>query len=192
MNFDKTSKYIKKDLDYGIKGLMPADVILVRSVKQNFFMALLGFLIRKITKSWSTHAVLYFGSGKHETIEALFPKVKKTRFESLMNPKTQLRIYRNTKLTVSQLALLKTYAYGCVGRDYSIADLFGFVKKKDDKKHEKNKNFCSELVVESYNCANIKTSKKPAHKTAPGDLRKYFESKAGKRRGWSFHDSRNV
>ncbi len=191
MNLDKGSGYIKKDLEHGMRGLMPGDVILVNSVKQNFFMALLGFLIRKITKSKSTHAVLYFGSGKHETIEALFPKVKKTRFESLMKDNMQLWIFRNTKLTVANLALLKTYAYGAVGRDYSIADLFGFLKK-DNKKNEKDKNFCSELIVEAYNCAGIKTSKKLSWKTAPGDLRKFFESKEGKTKGWIQWDVRNV
>jgi len=190
MNFDKDSKYIKKDLDHGIKGLMPGDVILIRTVKDNPFMALIGWLIRKISNSWSNHSALYMGSGKHEMIEALINGVKKTKFEKYMNEKTQLRIYRNTTLTVMQLGLLKAAAYGRVGRRYSLSDLKDFII--DDGKNDTEQNFCSELIVESYNCTGIKSSAKPSTKSAPGDLRKFFESKKGKKIGWISWDTRNV
>jgi len=190
MNFDKDSKYVKKDLRHGLTGLMPGDVILVRTVKDNPFMALIGFLIRKISNSWENHAALYMGSGRHEVIEALIQGVKKTKFENFMNDKTQLKIFRNKNLTIIKLSLLKAYAYGAVGRAYAVGDLKDFVF--DDGKNDTEKSFCSELVVEAYNCAGIKSSAKFPRKTSPGDLYKFFKSKAGKTKGWILHDTRNV
>ena len=185
----KDEDYIKKDFTHGVQGLMPGDVGLVDTVGGNWFENFFGWGIKLITASKVCHAFLYFGSGKHEIIEAQAGGVKKAKLEANLNKRTQILVYRNKNLNIQKLALLKAYAYGSVGKSYDFAGLVSFVTDTGDTKEA---NFCSELVVESYNCAGLKSSDKPSGKTSPGDLRKFFNSPEGKNLGWFLWDSYNI
>ena len=178
-----------------ISDLPPGSIGLVHSE-----FSVISFAIRFLTKSWSNHALIYFGSGRHETIEAEAKGVCIDTLDSRLNKKNRVKLFYNENLTVEQLQLIKLYAYSRVGTkyDYSgIRKFFGRIagswfglrlRTKDDA----NQDFCSELAVTAFSCAQIKTSAKEAAESSPGDLEAYFTGPEGIAQGWKLWDTWNA
>jgi len=190
MNFDSDSKFKKKNLTHGVKGIMPGDVLLIRTIKDNPFMALIGWLIRKITRGWTTHAAIYLGGGGNYIVEALLDGVKKTKLKKYLNNKTQFLVYRNRRLNTFKLTILKDFLYSAIGKPYDLDGIKDFIF--DDRKNDANKFFCSELEVIGYQLIGIKSSNKPARKSSPADLRRFYDSPKGKKEGWILWDTFNI
>ena len=191
--------FIRKDLDYGIKGLQAGDIGLTDSIGGSFLDCLLRGAIKVLSadrqgtdgKAVVHHVFIYFGSGKHEIVEAQPTGIKRDKIETYLTDKSQFVIYRNTKLTVEQLKKIKDYVYGRVDKiKYGYTDLLKFVFPFIPS--NKDTDFCSELGVNAYNKIGIKTSARPADETSPDDMYDFFNSRAGQRVGWICADSFNI
>jgi hypothetical protein len=173
---------------YPTNTIPPASVLIFRSAKT--VGAIIRFIRRIQTKIhvWSNHAGLYFGSGRRETIEAMFNGVRKATLDESMDKRTAIKVYAKKDLTVQQLQIIKAYAYGSVGRDYNYTGLIGFITGNHGPDDE---NWCSENVVQCYDQAGVKVSNKPDHETAPDTLEVYLESKEAQDNGWTLINTYN-
>jgi uncharacterized protein YycO len=160
---------------------------------------ILSWAIRCLTKGWSSHALIYFGSGKHETVEAEAKGVCIDTLDSRLNKKNSIEFYHNKNLTGEQLGEIKVYAYARVGAGYDYQGIgkfferiafswFGIARKTSD---DPNRFFCSELAVNAYNVANLRISDKIASESSPNDLKAYFDSETGFSNGWRLWDKWN-
>lgn len=152
----------------------------------------ISWTIRWLTKSWANHTLLYFGSGRHETVEAEAKGVCIDTLNNRLNNKNKFKLYANRNLTVDQLQVIKSYAYSRVGKPYDyegIAQFLGRIVLKfmgihTNFNNNKNADFCSEMATNSYGCACMKISNKRSDETAPADNEMYFESADGISAGW--------
>lgn len=176
-------QYECKPFTKPVGDIPPGSIILFSSNKFN----LVSWLIRQVTHARVNHAGLYFGSGKHETIEAQPQGVKIMTLDTRINTYDMLWVYRYKKLTVDQLQGIKGYAYGSVGKRYDFIAVAEFVLGGDTD--DKSTNFCSENVVLANKYESIETSMKEPNKTAPGDLQRWFESHPAE---WELWDTQNV
>ena len=159
--------------------MIPPGAVILHHTKRRAFVP---WAIRLWTKGWTNHASLYMGSGRHEIIEATWPRVRRTTLETYCNTDSAFKIYFKANLSVLDLAQIKGYAYGSIGKRYDLQGLFSFVFKWPANEHQ---NFCSELVAEAFNSVGITTSFETSDKTSPADLERYMVSQEGKERGWA-------
>lgn len=183
-------------------------VILVRGRDNNPFMKFVRFGIRFFSDrenmdSAIDHAVMHWGKMGEapvkfydEIVEANITGVERQSLRRYINDRDGLLIFYNKNIEKpTKWALVKAACYGRVGRPYDLVEgIFSFVKKYFGikGKNDPGKNFCSEVVVESFECGNIKTSNLPAGETSPTDLKKFFLSEKGKKAGWKLIDYQNV
>lgn len=73
------------------------------------------------------HVAPYFGSGKHEIIQASGLRVHKDRLNIYLNKKFKVRVYKFPMLLIKQLAQMKSYAYSRIGRPYDWAGIASFL-----------------------------------------------------------------
>lgn len=143
-------------------------------------LSLFGRLIRWYS-NWKTgnkempnHTAVYFGSGRHEIVEA-GKKVITNKLEVYFDSRHKVMISFYKDLKVQQLEVLKAYCYGSVGKPYDWPGILAFLFKK--VKDDPTKNFCDELVGEGYQRIDIKTSNcEDPSQAMPGDVYMYCEN----------------
>ena len=120
-------------------------------------------------KDTPTHAEIYLGNEKQETISAEILGVRKKSLNRFK--KNRIEIYSYNDLTVEQLQKLKSYAYGTVGRLYDYMGLVSFLGNIIKKKLPQSKfaNFCSELVAEIFVYAGIWILNQKPHEQHPAE-----------------------
>lgn len=140
-------------------------------------LSLFGRLIRWYS-GWKTgnkempnHTAIYFGSGKHEIVEA-GKEVITSSLDRYFDSRHKIAISFYKDLKVQQLEVLKAYCYGSVGKEYDIPGIIAFLFKQ--VKDDPGKNFCSELIAESYQRVEILVSNNnDPSDTMPGDVYMY-------------------
>ena len=181
---DITSYYDKKDFDLGVAGIVGGSIILYRG--KDYIQG----AIRKITGQWANHAGIYFGSGKRETVEAMPEGVRKCKMDKDLDADHQLIVFTKANMTVTELAMIKGYAYGACGKKYNVDGVADFII--DDGKSDDSTRFCSQLVADAFLSAGIKTSGKEPRKTSPGDIGNYLISDEAQANGWLLSDTWNI
>jgi hypothetical protein len=142
--------------------------------------SLFGRLIRWY-EGWKTgqkglpsHTAIYFGSGKHEIVEA-GRKVMVNKLDAYFNNKYKVSISYYKTLQVQQLEVLKAYCYGTVGRAYDWPGILSFIFKK--VKDDPWKNFCDELIGEAFQRIDIPVSNcEDPSQAMPGDVYLYCKN----------------
>jgi hypothetical protein len=163
-------QYERKPLTKPIGDIPPGSVVLCSSNKFDF----ISWVIRKVTRARVSHAMTYWGSGCHETVEAEPKGIRKDTLDKRINSHDMLWIWRYKPLTVEQLMLMKGYSYGSVGKPY---DFEAFVDFALGGGHPtESKAICSENVVRTLEMASIKVGTKTADKMSPGALDEWFKS----------------
>jgi hypothetical protein len=115
---------------------------------------IVSWSIRLLTKKWANHTLLYFGSGRHETVESAARGDVVDTLDNRLNKKNRVRIFANKNLTVEQLQTIKQYAYGRVKANikYDFGGICNFVLRKIGNIFGKNisihdnenRDFCEE------------------------------------------------
>jgi hypothetical protein len=191
--------FIRKDLDNGIQGLQAGDIGFTDSVNGSFFDMLVGGTIKAVSADRQgkdataivSHVFIYFGSGKHEIVEAIADGIKRTKIDLYLRDRSQFLVYRNKNLTVEQLTKIKDYVYGRVDKvKYGYTDLLKFVFPFLPS--NPTTDFCSEIATTAYNKAGIKASLRKPDETSPDDMVDFFNTRAGQREGWYCADSFNI
>jgi len=190
--------FLKQPLKF--KTFSFGDVVLVRGREGNWFERFVRWGIRSISESLVDHAVIMgdVENGDQMAYESdLTNGNHKFKFKKYIDDRTGLLIFRNKFLGYELTAqtLLRAAVNGRVGRRYDLPALLNFIKMKMGKEPDPDKtkqNFCSEYIVECYNCAGIISTNKPSWHTAPGDLKKFFLSVPGKKAGWKLIDHQNI
>jgi hypothetical protein len=189
---DTPSQFVRKDLTKGVSAIPPAAVILVRNRTSK-----ISWLIRKTEEekggdAWPNHAAGYFGSGKHEIIEAMSEGVVTNPLESYMTMDYQFKVYAKMNLTISELSVIKNAAYTMVQKKvkYDFLGLLSFWFSKI--KPSKTRVWCDEAVIEWFYAAQIKLSNKLPEKSTPDDVEEYLESNEAMENGWVLFDGYNV
>jgi len=183
-------KYIYKQLSFKPEDFFPGDIGLVRGRGGNIFEKFIRFGIRKFTNGVCNHAFIMSSKGK--VIEATTSGVVKTSLKKYINNKDGILMFRYKNIKPHQLSLIMAAAEGRLGRRYDFKSVIAFLLRSlfhIEQKDDVYANFCSELIVESYAVAGIKTSDKPAYKTSPADLRRYFFKH---KRAWKLIDWQNI
>lgn len=176
--------YERKPFQRPLSEIPPGAVVLFSSNRKT---DIVGWLIRKITKARVCHAGIYFGSSQRETVEAGGKGIHKDSLDRRINEHDMLWVYTYDTLTVTELQVLKAYAYGTVGRPYDFKNVAGFVLGGGSE--SESENFCSENVVRSFDQAGIPVSFKKADETSPGDLQLFMSYPDS---GWTLWGTQNV
>jgi hypothetical protein len=184
---DVPAGFVRKDLYHNISDIPPCAVFCCRS------KSAIGYVIRRVTKSWTNHIAVYVGSGRQALIEALPDGMVETRVSSKFNNKEQFLVYINSTITVAQMQIIKSYLYGTLGKKYGwleIVRFLGGIFKKIPT--DTSRNFCSENAVEAYRQADVKLSQKMPKDTSPADVEEYLLSLEGRKAGWRLFDTYNT
>ena len=103
-------------------------------------------------KNLPNHTAVYFGAGKHSIIEAN-ASVQIQSLERYMDKRHTVYATWFKPMSVNQLSIVKAYCYGSVGKPYDIPGILAFIFKQVHDNPAAN--FCTEMVVEAYQSANI-------------------------------------
>lgn len=140
----------------------------------------------------ASHVGIYWGSGKHETVETIpgkmfgvipWVKVAKGDFKDNLAKSNTIHVFNNTHLTVQTMTLLRAYSYGSVGRSYDFPAFahFGFnnFKPADDA------DICVENVVDTWRLSGLPMlNRKKSYDIHPRELLDYLLSEEGKYDGY--------
>jgi hypothetical protein len=147
-------------------------------------------LIGKTMKA--SHAGIYWGSGKNETVETrlvkifnTFPYAKVTRGNLIDDiiECVELSIYSNIKMTVDSMQMAKQYSYGTCGRSYDIPAFIHFavdkIKQVDDM------DICTENAINTISVTNTPIMmSKDSSEIHPIELQTWLESNVATNQGW--------
>lgn len=191
---DTPDGFKRKDLTHGIQGIMPCSIISVRNRK-----AEVGKVIRKVQQAqgqdgWPSHTAVYFGSGRHETVEALEKGMVKGRIEMYMTPDYQFKVFTKKNLTVEQLTKIKAAAYAMVdgNKGYDYFGLLSFIPGLNKIfRPSRSKYWCSEGCVTMFAAAEVRVSRMDAERSDPDDVENFLESPSGQAEGWVLADTFN-
>ena len=138
------------------EGVIPAGAV-VHVWGQSLFGRLIRWWskIKTGNKEMPNHTAIYFGSGKHEIVEA-GKEVMISKLDRYFDKRHKVMISYYKDMTVQQLEVLKAYCYGSVGKPYDWPGILAFLFKK--VKDDPGKNFCCELAAEGYQRINIPIS----------------------------------
>lgn len=160
------SQQVEKKFIIDTSTLRPGDILLSTTD------APISKLIRFSTQSEHSHAMICINS--HCIIHADSDGVHS------FNPQRQLfdqidycMIYRlKRELSTDELQKIEYFARSKIGSAYSRKEAFQSLSQKD--KPKSRRYFCSRLVAEAYNAANISIASNPSYCT-PEDIRAYGE-----------------
>lgn len=143
----------------GLKLIRPGSIISVKTIGQLNYSNLLQKAILLWAKyverldHTANHSALYWGSGRHEIIEANGGKVRIRTVDQFLKPYNRVYFFHNINTTVENLAKAKAEAYGRVfvrkgldikGRLYDWKEFLRFINPKI--KDDPNADICSRLV----------------------------------------------
>lgn len=138
--------------------MQPGDVILTAA------STAASYGIRKITKSDFSHAILYVGNSfMHSDLDGVHSgSPQRLLFESPSHVKV-LRL-KKQYLNHTTIEKICTFARSENGKQYSKIDAARSIKSSNDKRI-KNRQFCSRLVAQSFEYANINIVNDPNYCT---------------------------
>ena len=168
-----------------ISDMAPATVLLFSSDEPS----LLRKLIQGVTNARVCHAGMYFGSGRHEVIEADPEGVARNTLDARLKSKSEMIwAYAYKPMTVIQLQIIKAYCNGRIGVKYDYVTLLDFVLGGDHS--SESRVICSELVVLAFKEISVQIcpNKYPG-KVSPGDLQNWFTTHPAE---WELFDTQNV
>lgn len=135
--------------------------------------------IRKITKSSFSHAILYIGNSfMHSDLDGVHSgSPQRLLFES----PSHVKILRLKKQYVNEFTIEKivSFARSQNGKQYSKLEAAKSIRSSNDKKKQ-NRQFCSRLVAQAFECADIKIVNDPNFCTPQEiSISNYFEEVLG-------------
>lgn len=135
------------------------DIILFRSSSET------SKLVRKITNSQYSHAIMYVGVGS--IIDSDGYGVQSNNIQRLLieNPDDIVVLRLKNSSLHNKLGLVEEFARRQIGMQYSTSEARLSALKKESEAKEPNRQFCTRFVAQAYNSAGIKLVNNPSYCT---------------------------
>ena len=189
-DYHPPSLYERRPFGKSINDIPPGAIMLFSSKSPNWYQR----LIQGATESRQEHAGTYFGSGRHEIVEATATGIRANSLnDRFKDPDVMIWVYVYKPMTVQQLQVIKAYNYGAIGKPYDYIGILDFVLGGSNKSQATA--FCSKQTVLGFlqPTPSIMTSNKAPERTAPGDIQRFMEIRLQDHNpAWELWDIQNV